>query len=574
MLADGFVEGQVVAGGGGEEHAHADAVGTVFLDEVDGVGAVAELFAHLAAQLVAHDTGEVDVVERYFIAELLASHNHAGNPEEDDVGGGDEVGGGVVVFDFLVVGVAYAVEERDGPEPAAEPGVEHVLVLAQGAGVAILLGGHFPGFFLVHGHDGLHLAVHVEIPCGDTVAPPELAADAPILDVLEPMAVGVLELGRMEVYGVVLHHFEGFLGEAFHLEEPLCAELGFDDGVGALAVAHLVGVVLGLLDKAGLLEVFHDGLAAGEAVHAGIFAAMFIEGAVVIEDVDALEAVLHAEVVIVDVVGRGDFQGTGAEFAVDIFVHDDGHHAAYTGDDDTLAFEPLVALVLRMHADGRVAHDGLGAGGGYNDILILAFDIVAQVEKLSVALLVDDLLVADGGEGLGVPIHHAYTTVDKTFVIEVVEDADDAFVADVVHGEGSAVPIAAGAKLAELLEDDAAILFLPFPRMFEEVFTGERALVDALLGEHFHHFGFGGDGGVVGAGHPAGVLALHAGATDEDVLDGVVEHVAHVEHAGHVGRRDDDGVWHAVVGLRVEELLVKPELIPFLLDGARVVFRC
>ena len=68
---------------------------------------------------------------------------------------------------------------------------------------------------------------------------------------------------------------------------------------------------------------------------------------------------------------------------------------------------------------------------------------------------------------------------------------------------------------------------------------------------------------MVGAGHPQGVLALHAGAAHQDVLDGVVEHVSHVQHTGHVGRRNDYGVGFTLVGLRVEELVLHPVLVPF-----------
>ena len=250
------------------------------------------------------------------------------------------------------------------------------------------------------------------------------------------MAVGVLELGGVEADGVVLDHFEGFLGEALHLEEPLGAELGLDDGVGALAVAHLVGVVFYLLDEAGLLEVLDDLLAAGEAVHAGILAAMLVERAVVVEDVDRLEVVLHAQVVVVDVVGGGDLQGAGAELAVHVFVHDDGHHAAHAGHYDALALEPGVALVLGVHAHGGVTHDGLGTGGGDDDIFILALHEVAEVEEFAVALLVDDLLVADGGEGLGIPVDHTHAAVDEPLVVEVDEDAHHALVAYIVHREG------------------------------------------------------------------------------------------------------------------------------------------
>ncbi len=398
------------------------------------------------------------------------------------------------------------------------------------------------------------------------------------------MAVGVFELGGVEADGVVLHHLEGALGYAFHFEEPLGAELGLDDGVGALAVAHLVGVVLYLLDEAGLLQVFDNLLTAGEAVHAGVFAAMLVEGAVVVEDVDGLEVVFHAQIVVVDVVGGSNLQGAGTELAVHVFVHDDGHHATHAGHDDFLALEPLVALVLGVHAHGGVAHDGLGTGGGNDDVVLSGytgisgnsgvFNIVAEVEQFAMAFLVDDLLVADGCQGLGVPVDHAHAAVDEAFVVEVHEDADDALVAHLVHSECRAVPVAACTQFAQLFQDDAAVLLFPFPGVFHEFVAAERPFVDTAVGEHLDDLGLGGDAGVVGAGHPAGVLALHAGAAHQHVLNGVVEHVAHVEHSRHVGRRNHHGVGHAVVGLRVEEFLVKPELIPFLLYLPRVVLRC
>ncbi len=371
------------------------------------------------------------------------------------------------------------------------------------------------------------------------------------------MAVGVFEFGGVELDGVVLHHLEGFLGDVGHLHEPLGRELGFDDGVGALGVAHLVGVVLNFFDEAGGFEVLDNLFAADEAVETGVGAAFVVEGAVVVEDVDGFEAVFHADVVVVDVVGGCDFEGARAELAVHILVHDNLHAATHTGNDDAMSLEGGIAGVVGVDAHGGVAEDGLGAGGGHHDVLPLvvgpdtrlfaggecgAVDVVAEVEEFAVAFLIDHLFVGDGGEGFGVPVDHADAAVDEAFVVEVDEDADDTFVADGVHGEGGAVPVAGGAEFTELLEYDAAVFLLPLPGVFHELVAGEVALVDAPFLEHIDHLGFGGDGGVVGAGHPAGVEPHHAGAAHEDVLYGVVEHVAHVEYAGDVGRRYDYGV--------------------------------
>ena len=61
-----------------------------------------------------------------------------------------------------------------------------------------------------------------------------------------------------------------------------------------------------------------------------------------------------------------------------------------------------------------------------------------------------------------------------------------------------------------------------------------------------HHLG--GDAGVVHARLPQHVLAAHALEADENVLQRVVERVAHMQRAGDVGRRNDDGERLGTVG--------------------------
>ncbi len=87
------------------------------------------------------------------------------------------------------------------------------------------------------------------MPGGNSVAPPELAGDAPVVDVLHPVEVGLLVLLGGELNGlfairVRLDGGDGFLGERLDLDEPLRGEARLDDGFAAVAVADVVGVVL------------------------------------------------------------------------------------------------------------------------------------------------------------------------------------------------------------------------------------------------------------------------------------------------------------------------------------------
>ena len=110
--------------------------------------------------------------------------------------------------------------------------------------------------------------------------------------------------------------------------------------------------------------------------------------------------------------------------------------------------------------------------------------------------------------------------------------------------------------------------------MLQEFLARQVGLLDALRSQFVHHLGFGGDRSMVGTRHPAGVLAFHAGAAHQNILNGIIKHVSHVEHAGDVGGRDDDGVRLTAIGFRTEQFVVQPILVPLSLYVGGIVLTC
>ena len=429
LFAQCLVEQQVVARRRTEQHAEAHAVGAVFLHQHDGVGRVAQRFGHLAMQLVAHRAGEIDILERNHAAPLQSGHDHTGHPEENDVRGRDQCRGGVVVVDFRVVGLANAVEHRQRPQPGGEPGVHHILVLLQ-----ILFAEVQLGIFLFCDVQGLvdvvrhHKFVVRQVERRDAVTPPQLAANTPILHVLHPMGVCVFEFIGVE-FDVILHHgLQSGLCHLVHLAEPLHGEFGLNHLVGSLGEAHLVDVILNLDQAASLFQQRDNGLAGLEAVHADQELCGLAQRAVVVEDVDGLQMVLDTEVVVVDVVRGRDFQCTRAELALYVLIVNQWDGAVYERHNGAFALVLGVTLVLRMHTDGRVAQDGLGARGGDGDVLArLAFDGIAHVVELGLQLFVNYLLIGNGGQRFGVPVDHAHATINLAFVVQIHKDVNHGF---------------------------------------------------------------------------------------------------------------------------------------------------
>src|ERR1700741_3990236 len=133
-------------------------------------------------------------------------------------------------------------------------------------------------------------------------------------------------------------------------------------------------------------------------------------------------------------------------------------------------------------------------------------------------------------------------------------------------------PVAGGAEPLELADDGAARLLLPLPDPGDEGLPPEVLLGLALLLELPLDHVLRRDARVVGARHPERVVAVHPLVADQDVLERVVERVAEVERAGHVGRRDDDAVG-LLRGVRVsvEVAALLPDGVPVRLDARRIV---
>ena len=309
------------------------------------------------------------------------------------------------------------------------------------------------------------------------------------------------------------------------------------------------------------------------AVLSDIESGGFGECSVGIEDVDGFKVVGFAEVVVIDVMSGSDFQTSRSEFNVHVSVFNDGNDASHERHDDFVTAQPLVLRVFGVDAHGGVAHDGFRTcgsdhgieasvgilvehlaftAGRYDGVGVGIGDIVAQVEEMTLFFFVDNLDVGQGSLCFRIPVDHAQAAIDESFVIEVTEDAQHTFASFFVHGEGGAFPVAGSAEASQLLEDDAAVFVGPVPSVFQELVACQVLFFDALLCETVHHLGFGGDGGVVRAGHPACVLAFHASVADENVLNRVVEHVSHVQHACYVWRRNDYCVGFSFVGGRLE----------------------
>jgi hypothetical protein len=219
---------------------------------------------------------------------------------------------------------------------------------------------------------GAHLAAAVvTVPDRDAVPPPQLAGDAPVFDVLQPVEIDLLEAFGDDADAPVAHGLQGGFGERFDADEPLLRDHRLDDFAAALGTRHVEGVWLFLDDQTGGAHILPQFFAALEAVETRIRPADLGHSGLPVEHREDGQAVALTDFVVVRVVAGGDFEGAGAELAIHIVIGDDGNLAAQNWHTHFAANVFLVARVVGMDGDGGIAQDGLGAGGGDGDVFAL-----------------------------------------------------------------------------------------------------------------------------------------------------------------------------------------------------------
>ncbi len=333
-----------------------------------------------------------------------------------------------------------------------------------------------------------------------------------------------------------------------------------------------MGIILHLHQIALLLQIAHDGLAAFVAVHTLIFAAVFVDSAVIGDDADNIQLVAHADLKVIGVVGGGHLHRAGAEADLAVIVAHDRDLPVHDGQDALFANEMSELFVLRVDGHAGIAHHGLRTGGGDHQIAAAVGQGIADVPHMAGLLGIFHLRVREGGGAVGAPVDDAGALINIALLIQVDKDLLHRPGAALVHGEPGAAPIAGSAHLLLLGDDPVAKPVFPVPDPLQKLLPAQVIAGQAFLAQCFLHLDLSGDARMVRPGDPKGGIALHPLGADQDILQGAVHSMAHVQLSGNVGRGHDDGEGLFVrIHPGPEEAALLPKLIKSALRRRRII---
>src|SRR4051812_47345665 len=135
-----------------------------------------------------------------------------------------------------------------------------------------------------------------------------------------------------------------------------------------------------------------------------------------------------------------------------------------------------------MHRQCDVGHDRLRARRRHFEITSRFLDqLVADIVERALLWGRNYFLVREGSKRDWIPVHHPPSAVNQSFLIEIDESSLDRPRVLRVHRKTLARPVAGTAQSFQLLDDDAAVFFLPLPDPSNELVTTEIVPLDAFF---------------------------------------------------------------------------------------------
>ena len=283
-----------------------------------------------------------------------------------------------------------------------------------------------------------------------------------------------------------------------------------------------------------------------------------------------------ANVEIVEIMARCDFHSAAAKLWIGMFIGHNRHFAARNRQDDMLADNAFIALIIGMDGNRHIGEHGFGAGCRNLDVITAISQSNAICQRIfeapETALFVArfNLKVANCRFQLGVPIDQPFVAIDEVIIVQIDKGLGHRLRKMRVHGKLLAAPIHRAAQTAQLRGDRAAACLFPFPDLVDEVIAliFAAAITRRLHLALDHHLGR--NAGMVCAHDPQSVFAAQSLVTHNDVLQRVVERMADMQAACDIGRRVDDGKAGRIGALGPEQAALLPMGIPARLNRCGV----
>ena len=315
---------------------------------------------------------------------LISGEYHTDNPEKDNViSGYQHIRRIEIIQVFRLIRPAQC---RERPQRRGEPCIQRILILCKMRTAALRA-------LLRRMAVNNNLAALIAVVCRDSVSPPDLTGDAPVLNIFQPVQINLVKAVRHKLQLSCFQSIDGRFCQFFHLYKPLLFDQRLYCSAAAVMGSDRVSMGNDLYKVSLLFQIFYDSLSRLIAVHSGIFSAFFIDRGIVIHNVDFFQIVALAHFKVIRVVSRRNLHSSGSELLIYIVVRYNRNLPAYQRQDNIFPDNILVSLIIRMHRNRRISQHSFRTGRSDLQEPVCSDNRILDVPEMSFLFLMFHLCI-------------------------------------------------------------------------------------------------------------------------------------------------------------------------------------
>ena len=274
------------------------------------------------------------------------------------------------------------------------------------------------------------------------VSPPQLAGNAPVTDVLEPVQIDLVKALRYKCQIAVLNRFDRRLCHFFHSNEPLLLDHRLDRRSAAIVCADCMRVRDNFDQKTKFFQVFDHFRSRVIAVHSRVLASELIDRSVVVQDRDLGKAMALSDFKVVRVMSRCDLDAACTELHIDILIGDDRDLSACERQLEHLSDYVFISVIIRVYSDSCIAEQGFRTGrGNFHKPAFLTDYRIINVPEEAVLIDMFDLSVRDRRSADRAPVDDLGAFVNVAFLIKAHEHFKDRVGTAFIHCKSLTLPV-------------------------------------------------------------------------------------------------------------------------------------
>ena len=174
-----------------------------------------------------------------------------------------------------------------------------------------------------------------------------------------PVIIGLVHSLWNQLDITIFYSLHCGFDQLVHLDKPLLLHKRLNRRLAAVMCAYVVAVILHLHKKPHLVKLLDNGFSRRIALHARIGAAIFIDGRIVVHNIDNRQIVFPADLKIIWVMSRRNLHNARAKLHVHISVLNDRNLAVHQRQQQLLSSQMRVPFVLRVNGNCRITEHRL-----------------------------------------------------------------------------------------------------------------------------------------------------------------------------------------------------------------------